>query len=244
MRRRSAEQKQMTAVMRGLKKATFVSCMVATLALLVGGDGAAAQGGAAAPYVPKDLLTTEVRDLNTLVQALETFLKRADPLDKKAQVSKAEIDVLVVDAEAVKRAIPTFQRGVASLISKLQAGGKWTPEFDASIESRLNQPGVDSSVLRGVRQQGGARTVLQSAAAAATDVGRAVDRNVTELRGKTLIGRLLQELIGTPVHASFSLVERGRACLIFKAAQIGCAAGFTLDCHDAVFFGAICRGLN
>jgi hypothetical protein len=198
--------------------------------------------GAPADYVPKDLVTTEVRDMDALVRALDAFIRRADPLDKKPQVPRAELDAVSADAEAVKRAIPQFQRGISSIMGKLQAAGKWSPELDTFVESRLKATGAPDGVLQDLRTNGGARAVLQNASGAVTGLAQAVDRNVTELRGKSIVSRLLEELLGKTAYASWSLRDRATACRIYLAAKIACSLGEQMSCHDAVFYGAICRG--
>ena len=199
-----------------------------------GGDVAAA----GEDYVPKQLLTNEIREIQSFGRTLQTFVRNVDALEKKAQRSKSEIDSIASEAEAVKRAIPQFQRAAWGAIQKLQAAGKWTPELDTYLEQQLKEQGAPVSALQDVRSRGGARAVFQNAASLATDLHRQVDEDVKTLRGKSVARRLLEELVGTPVCAG--LTQAGY-CLLCKAETFFCSLGASGDCWNAAANCFICR---
>jgi hypothetical protein len=157
--------------------------------------------GAAQPDLDyaKGVVTTEARDMSGLVEALDRYEKRAISLDKIAKPAASEIDALQTEAEAVKRALVSYQRALTGLIGKLKGAGKWTPDFDAVVEIRAK---ADPQLLQELRKHGGARSAMEKASGIAGGLGRAIDDDLRTLRGKSVARRLLEELTGIPVSAT------------------------------------------
>ena len=196
---------------------------------------------ATSQYVAADLLSAERQDARSLFTAFDRFFKRADALDKKTSVTKSELDAVVADAEAVKRAIPTFQRAISSMISKLKTAGKWTPELDTFVENQLKTKGVSDARLREFRENGGARRALEIAGAKSAELTAALDGDIKALRAKSgFVQRLLGELLGKPVYAS--LFSRLHACWLVHVYMDSCAMGDATDCIIMHMACEICVG--
>jgi hypothetical protein len=204
---------------------TRITLIAVTLIVMANGL-IAAPAALAQDYVPKSLLATEMRDISALTTALDQLDRVAAALERKAQISKSEIDSAQAEADAVKQALPQFQRALSSVINKLQAAGKWTPELDAFVEGRLKARGASASVQQEFKRLGGARGVFQYLAAIGGDVTRAVDADVAALRRKGVVNRLLDELLGTPVHAGLIKMIQAVAC----RAVDGICITWDLDC--------------
>ena len=225
-----------------LSRSLGAGCAAALLMMPALADVRAKPAGTQnSPYVTVDLLSAERRDTREFIGAFDKFLKRADALDKQTTVTKSELDALIADAEAVKRAIPTFQRGASAMVSKLRTAGKWTPELDAFVERQLKAKGTSDARLQGLRTNGGARAVLESAATKIAELPAALDQDIRALRTKSgVVQRLVEELLGKPVYAS--LWSRAHACWMVYWLMPDCGMGDQDACFWVNYYCLQCVG--
>lgn len=213
-----------------MRRRTVVTIMAAGLLL-------SANAASADDYVPKGTVTREdVRGTEALVRALHSFAKRADQLQRKSQASKSEIDALAADAESVKRTVPQFQRAASNVVNKLKGAGKWTPELDAFVADGFK---ANPEALRALRSAGGARALLQGASPTAAGLARKLDDDVKALRGKSAVGRLLEEILGKPAFAYYNCGTS--CCLTWLVYRTMCRmTGGTDVCTDTLVYGSLC----
>jgi hypothetical protein len=197
-------------------------CFAPACLLLLFGPLAAAQPD---PDYAKGVVTTEARDMSAIVDALDRYEKRAVSLDRIAKPPTSEIDALQSEGEGVKRALPSYQRALTGVIGKLKSTGKWTPDFDAFVETRAK---ADPPLVQELRKLGGARSAMEKASGIAGGLGRAVDEDVKTLRGKSLAHRLLEELTGRPVSAL-----RADTCSMRYVASAMCRISLDGNCAPA-----------
>jgi hypothetical protein len=165
----------------------------------LGGAVAGAQA-AAEPYVPKELVATEARQLATAAEGIAQYLQKVASLEKQTTVSRADLDAVQASADSVKRSLSASQTAMRAVVGKLKAAGKWTPELDAYVVRQLRAAGVDPRVGEAIQRLGGYRAVADRALAEAAGVTAEVDGSVAELRAKSIARMLLQELTGRRVQ--------------------------------------------
>lgn len=175
------------------------------------------------PDYAKGVVTTEARDMSALVDALDRYERRAVALEKTAKPATAEIDALQSEGEVVKRASSSYQRALTGLIGKLKGAGKWTPDFDAVVETKAK---ADPQLLQELRKHGGARSAMEKASGIAGGLGRAIDDDLRTLRGKSVARRLLEELTGIPVSAT----ALSDFCPLRAIASAVCRLGPDMSC--------------
>jgi hypothetical protein len=189
--------------------------LAACLMVPVSGAAAAAQPD---PDYAKGVVTTEARDMTALVDALDRYERRVVTLEKAVQPATTDLDALQSDGDAVKRATASYQRALSGVIAKLRSAGKWTPEFDAYVETKAK---ADPELLQALRKLGGARSAMERASGAIGGLPRLVDDDLRALRAKGIARQLLEQLTGTPVAAT----ARQDGCIIRYIASTLCRIG-------------------
>jgi hypothetical protein len=166
------------------------------------------------PFTPA--IVSGGSELNTFQGRLREFSSLADELQTQARVTPADLDNLRRRADALKLLLPAAQRQISSAVSKLRAEGLWTADFDKFVLERA-QPSGDADLLSSMREAGGPRAFLEQAPFVFAQVTNEVNEELRELAPKAAWQRLLEPLIGQPVHAGMKKYIR-KAIQIVKTA--------------------------
>lgn len=169
------------------------------------------------PYVPRDLIAAEGRQLGSAANEIGRYLRQIDVLGKQKSISRSELDAVQASADSVKRSLGPSQTALRAAIGKLKAAGKWTPELDAYVVSQFRTAGVDPRVAQFIQRAGGYRALAERVLAEGGTIGAELDASIAELRSKSVARMLLEELTGRRVQCA----DLGRMC----ATYLACAGG-------------------
>jgi hypothetical protein len=188
---------------------------------------ASSQPSAALPSAT--LLNAERTNAQAFSAQMRDLGKLVDSIDVMAKPTKADVDALTRQAEAVKRSIPIFRQNVSSAISKIKGIGGWNPDLDALVERRLQRQSPER--LAAFRAGGGARALLEKVAGHPdlNALPAELDLYIREISGRGVIGRLIEELTGVPMFA------RGKVGNAIRA-----VAGAVADAVDGIEYAADC----
>jgi hypothetical protein len=160
---------------RGHAKRTFIAGLVALLAIAP--NAALAQ----APKVPPTSVGgNEARELQTFMTSI---LKFGDEVDTATKAAKGQrtLAPLQQRASELKQGLPSAQRDLATVISRLKETGNWTPDFDRFVEERMKQQGVDPIIVSYYKSHGGARNVLSEGGRLLSQLSGEIDGDVKGL---------------------------------------------------------------
>jgi hypothetical protein len=122
----------------------------------------------------------EARELQTFMGSL---LKFGDDVDAASKAGKAQRPLAPLQQRALelKQGLPSAQRNLSTLISRLKDSGNWTPDFDRFVEERMKQQGIDPIVVSYYKNHGGARAVFTDASRMLAQMAGEIDNDVKGL---------------------------------------------------------------
>ena|SRR5262245_51928313 len=186
--------------------------------------------GQATQPIPTAEAEAEAKRLLNSSQIIFDYAKQVHELDKQLRLSAADAKRLDQIAGRLKTAVPTLKRDLQSVVQKTKASGTWD-RLDAILEERLagSNPSEGRQFLNLVKEEGGARSLIERALAELERLPEQINQEVSALKRKR--AELLPFDLTTAAHAKFNI-----KCGIGGAAIIGAAVlcGF---CAVGAFIG-------
>lgn len=133
---------------------------------------------------------SECQVAKSFATALDDFSTQSAALNSKSEVSQTEIRRLQASANRLKDNVGKTVNAAQANITRQRQAGKWTPEFDASIEKDLSQLELDantkSSLINWLKQKGGARALMEDAVSQLKVANVEIDKTVNGIKAKTI----------------------------------------------------------
>jgi hypothetical protein len=172
----------------------LIACLMAALALAPNGIIAAQPAASAPKSPPTSLGGAEARELQSFMSSL---LKFGDEVDAAGKAAKGQrpLAPLQQRANELKLGLPSAQRNLSTLISRLKESGNWTQDFDRFVEERMKQTGTDPIVVSYYRNHGGARNVFTEATRMLAQLSGELDSDVRGLSAANDPAGVLQVLL-------------------------------------------------
>jgi hypothetical protein len=152
-------------------------------------------------------LSGEAQTLNAFGNELLALDKKCAELGRKTDITRAEFDAVRASADRLKQRVTTVQQSFRSIIDKLKGAKQWD-NFDTQALQIIKKERV-----RGlVRNEGGAKSFLESAATQTGGLTNEIDAVVDSLRAKvrqqtSSNGFVERGLGGQFIRASFAPAE-------------------------------------
>ncbi|MDQ3821525.1 MAG: hypothetical protein M3362_28125 [Acidobacteriota bacterium] len=124
-------------------------------------------------------LSNEARDLDSFGSALFKYEQKCAELDKKSALTRAEFESVKSGADDLNSRVSQVQGVFRSIIEKLKRANQWD-DFDNIALQKM----MDGSVRTFLREEGGAKRVLESAAAQAGAITSDVNALRERLKAK------------------------------------------------------------
>lgn len=159
-------------------------------------------------------LSSETTTLRNFADAFFRHGRRAQQLERQSTISEHDVEQLRQLGERIRPLVGGARQAAASVVLKLKAARKWTPELDAIVVERLRAQRASATILDTVQNSGGARALLDRVANQFFDEVPAVLEEVRrEVQPKSRIGLLLEPVLGQPVSAAMTKTQGALAVL-------------------------------
>lgn len=157
-------------------------------------------------------INNEVQQITSLTDLQVKFFNRGDELKKKSTLSLRDADGFRDEGNKRKADLAGLQRQFDALINKLKQGNNWNETFDAQFLAAIKIESARSALT----QAGGARKVLQAAAAEISRLRDDIDEEVSEVSSKEVGSRRSRNDRVLAAHAS-PLMGNVRCSLLLAA---------------------------
>jgi len=194
------------------------------------------------PAIPE--VVTEAKNYNEAVKELLKFQDLTRDLDKKSTLARPEVLRIQTTGNAARNSVPAMKQHLTSAIRQITAAGKWD-KVDSLFVAEFAKVNADTAqkerFLEFVKRNGGAKAILQKAAAQVDRLPNEIDQTVRGAQSK-MVGLLPGFLVPTVAYASPTVAWSELGCMAVAAAGIlGTVAG-CIPCGVAAVIGLATGG--